>query len=111
MAVMSVTIKVVVVAHRRMISQSITIMITIKLQCRHCRSENIVRNGFSPNGKQKFLCRDCDRQNRLNPSSNAYTDEQREQILRVYQERNSLRGLTRNFGVSRNTVSSWIKKN
>jgi transposase-like protein len=85
-------------------------MITIKLQCRHCQSENLVRNGFSPNGKQKYLCKDCGSQSRENPSSNAYTANQREQILRAYEERSSLRGLTRTFGVSRNTVTAWIKK-
>jgi transposase-like protein len=85
-------------------------MITIKLQCRHCQSDNIVRNGFSPNGKQKYLCRDCRCQSRDNPSSNAYTAEQRQQILRAYEERSSLRGLSRTFGVSRNTVTAWIKK-
>jgi transposase-like protein len=30
--------------------------------------------------------------------------------LRAYQERSSLRGLSRTFGVSRNTVTSWLKK-
>ena len=34
----------------------------------------------------------------------------REEILHAYQERSSLRGLTRTFGVSRTTVLSWIKK-
>ena len=31
-------------------------------------------------------------------------------ILNAAQERSSLRGLTRTFGVSRQTVTSWIKK-
>lgn len=31
-------------------------------------------------------------------------------ILRAYEERSSLRGLTRTFGVARNTVSGWLKK-
>ncbi|MBK7543021.1 MAG: hypothetical protein IPP10_15280 [Candidatus Competibacteraceae bacterium] len=30
--------------------------------------------------------------------------------MRAYQERASLRGLTRIFGVSRNTVAKWLKK-
>jgi transposase-like protein len=41
---------------------------------------------------------------------NGYTEEQREEILRAYQVRSSLRGLTRTFGVACNTVSDWIKK-
>ena len=44
------------------------------------------------------------------PRPNGYPEEQREMILRAYQERSSLRGLTRTFGVSRNTVTSWLKK-
>ncbi len=85
-------------------------MVTITLRCRHCQSPNLVRNGVSPNGKQKFLCKDCGRQSRENPSSNAYPPERRAEILRAYEERSSLRGLTRTFGVSRNTVSAWLKK-
>ncbi len=47
---------------------------------------------------------------RQDPQPNGYTEEQREEILRAYQERSSLRGLARTFGVSRNTVSDWLKK-
>jgi insertion element IS1 protein InsB len=39
-----------------------------------------------------------------------YTEEQREQILAAYNERSSMRGIHRTFGVSRNTLSSWLKK-
>jgi transposase-like protein len=85
-------------------------MVTINLTCRHCGSENIVRNGLTTNGKQRFLCRDCRRRSRQNPRPNGYTAEQREEILRAYRERSSLRGLSRTFGVARNTVSGWVKK-
>src|SRR6266508_1314564 len=40
----------------------------------------------------------------------AYSPERKEQILRAYQERSSLRGLERTFGVARSTVISWLKK-
>ena len=85
-------------------------MVTITLRCSHCDGQNIVRNGLAPNGKQRYLCRDCSRQSRDDPASNAYSEERREEILRAYEERSSLRGLSRTFGVSRNTVTSWIKK-
>ncbi len=84
-------------------------MITVTLSCPHCQSENLVRNGLAPNGKQRYLCHGCGRRSRDNPSSNAYSDEGREQILRAYDESTSLRGLTRTFGVSRNTVTTWKK--
>ena len=86
-------------------------MVTIQLTCRHCGSENIVRNGITSNGKQRFLCKNCRKRSRQNPQPNGYTEEQREKILRAYQEeRSSIRGLRRTFGVSRNTVSSWLEK-
>ena len=49
-------------------------------------------------------------QSRENPAPNGYTEERREEIIRAYQERSSLRGLTRTFGVARNTVKDWLKK-
>ncbi len=73
-------------------------MVTITLHCPHCQSDALVRNGHAPNGKQLYRCRACGRQSRENPTPHAY------------QERSSLRGLTRTFGVSRTTVLSWIKK-
>ena len=39
-----------------------------------------------------------------------YTQERKEEILRAYQERSSLRGLRRTFGVSPTTVIGWLKK-
>ena len=85
-------------------------MVTITLHCPHCQSNALVRNGHAPNGKQLYRCRSCGRQCRENPTPNAYPQARREEILSAYQERSSLRGLTRTFGVSRTTVSSWIKK-
>ena len=82
----------------------------VNLKCIHCQSENIVRNGKTSNGKQRYLCNDCGKMSRDNPQPNGYLPEAREQILAAYQERSSLRGLTRTFGVARNTVSGWLKK-
>jgi transposase-like protein len=85
-------------------------MITITVHCPHCGSEEVVRNGRAPNGKQKYRCRACKRQSRENPTPHVYPEERREEILRAYEERSSLRGLERTFGVSRASVISWIKK-
>jgi transposase-like protein len=85
-------------------------MLTKTLSCSHCGSERLVRDGFAPNGKQKYRCYACGRRGRENPTSNAYSLARREEILSAYQERSSLRGLTRTFGVSRTTVTTWIKK-
>jgi transposase-like protein len=86
-------------------------MVTEEIRCYHCRSEAIVKNGIAPNGKQKYRCKGCGKQSREQPSPNGYPEERREEILRAYEERSSLRGLSRTFGVARNTVSRWLKKN
>ncbi len=76
-------------------------MVTITLHCPRCQSDALVRNGHAPNGKQLYRCRTCGRQSRETPTPHAYPEARREEILHAYQERSSLRGLTRTFGVSR----------
>jgi transposase-like protein len=85
-------------------------MVTITVRCLHCQSDALVRNGHAPNGKQLYRCHACGRQSRETPTPHAYPEAGRDEILHAYQERSSLRGLTRTFGISRATVSSWIKK-
>ena len=77
--------------------------------CKKCGSNNIVMNGKQSNGKQKYHCRHCGCY-RTFGGDFFYTDEKKEEILRTYSERTSLRGLTRIYGVSRTTVISWLKK-
>ena len=86
-------------------------MVTKTITSRHCGSTDIVKNGLAPNNaKQRYLCRACAPQSREDPSPNGYTEERKEEILRAYQERSSLRGLRRTFGVSPTTLISWLKK-
>jgi transposase-like protein len=102
----------------------------ITYQCTACKSTNIVKNGKNQYGKQQFKCKDCGKQAVLNPGEK-YSQVQKEQILATYQERpsrgvksqtqppirrswgfdtSSMRGIERIYGVSRNTLSSWLKK-
>jgi hypothetical protein len=80
------------------------------LLCQHCGSERLVRNGRAPNGKQKFICHACGRRCRRNPLPRGYSEVERARILRAYQERCSLRGLQRTFGVAPANIAKWIKK-
>jgi transposase-like protein len=85
-------------------------MLTQTLHCAHCGSDNLVSNGHAKNGRLRFQCKDCKKYGRQDPGSNAYDENTKAVILAAYHERPSLRGLTRIFGVSRNTVSAWLKK-
>jgi transposase-like protein len=83
-------------------------MITITVTCLHCGSDQLVRNGKGSNGKQRYVCRACGRRSRENLAPTGSTDERRSEILTSLHERSSLRGVARTFGVSRNTITSWI---
>ena len=82
----------------------------VAVLCRHCGSDRLVKNGHTRTGKQLYKCHGCGRQSRERPGSNAYSPERKAEILRAYEERSSLRGLTRTFGVSRTTVIGWLKE-
>ena len=84
-------------------------MVTQSVKCYHCGSENVKKNGKAPNGKQRYHCKACNRASLDNPDY-GYSEERKEEIIRAYQERSSMRGIARTFGVSRNTLSTWLKK-
>ena len=85
-------------------------MVTVNLLCSYCESDDLVCNEHVPNGKQRYFRKECKRYSRENPTSRGYSEERKEEILRAYQERSSLRGIERTFGVSRYTVVEWLKK-
>lgn len=86
-------------------------MITNKTtyECTDCGRPDIVKNGHTRKGKQKFHCKTCGKYGTLDPEVK-YPPERKAEILRAYHERSSLRGLERTFGVRRQTVSKWLKK-
>jgi len=84
--------------------------VTITLSCPHCRSKALVRDGHAPNGKQKDRCHACGRRSRENPTPMPIQKLAVRRFCTPPKNASLLRGLTRTFGVSRATVSSWIKK-
>ncbi|HCK81813.1 MAG TPA: hypothetical protein DIC59_10180 [Candidatus Competibacteraceae bacterium] len=80
------------------------------MNCYHCGGNHTRKHGKTGNGKQRYKCGECGRSFREDPCAPGYPETAKERILRAYQERVSLRGLTRMFGVSRNTVTQWLKK-
>ena len=83
---------------------------TVTYQCPHCASPNIVRNEHNAKGKQQYRCRACGKRGVFNPRV-PYTEAEKEQILNAYFERLSMRGVKRIFGVTRQTLARWLKKN
>lgn len=85
-------------------------MVTLTLRSPFCTRDFLIKYGITPNGKQRYRCQACSRPHREHPGSNAYVEAARAMILRAYEEWSRLWGLSRTFGVSRNTVSAWLKK-
>ena len=84
-------------------------MVHKTVHCYHCNSKNLKKNGKGPKGKQRYHCKDCNRASLDNPDY-GYSEVRKEEILRAYQERSSMRGISRTFGISRNTLKAWLKK-
>ena len=77
--------------------------------CTSCNSNNIVMNGLTSGDRQKFHCKDCGCYRTLK-TTQYYDEERKQEILRVYKERSSLRGVQRAFHVSIPSVLRWLKK-
>ena len=77
--------------------------------CSHCGSEKLVKDGFSPTGKQRYRCRGCGKRSRENPWAGVGL-EQEARVLALANERMSQRGIARALKISRGTVVSILKK-
>ena len=77
--------------------------------CRACGSTHIFKNERNRNGSQQYQCRTCGASKVL-LSKQRYSEERKAEVLRAYQERCSLRGLSRTFGITRKTITRWLKK-
>jgi len=82
---------------------------TVKFCCRNCGSENIVKNGLDYKKSQKFRCNDCKCYGTVE-LTNGYSFEKKVEILKAYQERSSMRGIQRVFGVALTTLARWLTK-
>ena len=77
------------------------------MECAHCGSGAVVKNGVSRHGRQRWLCRGCGKtcgekdHRRVEPA-------QRASALAHYLEGVGLRATERLVGVSHNAVMNWV---
>lgn len=76
--------------------------------CHKCSSEQIVKNGSNGSGNPKYKCKSCGFGGVFQTVRKS--EEFRETVVRLAQERPSSRGLARGFGISHQTALNWIKK-
>ena len=83
-------------------------MLSKKICCGKCGSENIVKNGYNSVRNPKYKCKDCGFGGVF--QTKRLSEETKEQIIKAAQERSSARGLGRIYGISHTTVLNYIKK-
>ena len=81
---------------------------TIVHVCARCGSECIRKNGHAINGAQRAKCLDCERTFILQPKGARYDEPFKTQVLAAYQDRMSIRGIQRTFGVCYKTIMRWL---
>ncbi len=80
------------------------------MNCPKCRSNNIVKNGHTHYGKQRFKCQDCRRQFVESPTIQPVDDSTRELIDKLLLERVSLRAIARVTGVSLRWLQYYVNQ-
>jgi transposase-like protein len=83
------------------------VMVTIT--CRHCDSSNIIRNGRTKSGQQKYYCKACSFCGTLDTKDEERI-EKKQLVEKLHREQVSQRGIARITGLSRNTIAKILKQ-
>ncbi len=83
----------------------------IKILCPYCDKDDLVKNGHSENGTQRYRCNDCKKSFRSKYICNAWRPGLKEQIEKQTLNSSGVRDISRNLDISKNTVISELKKN
>ena len=81
---------------------------TVVHGCPHCGSEHLQKNGHTQREAQRARCVECRRTFTLSPKGPKHSQKIKDQVLSAYQDRMSLRGIHRTFGVCYMTVMRWL---
>ncbi len=81
---------------------------TIVHVCLRCSSKKIRKNGHADNGAQRAKRLECESTFILQPKGARYDQKFKDQVVAAYQDRMSIRGITRTFGVCYKTVLRWV---
>ncbi len=82
----------------------------IQIACPSCECEDLVKNGHSENGTQRYRCKDCRRSFQWEYTYQAWLPEVKAQIETQTRNGSGIRDISRNLGISKTTVLSELKK-
>jgi transposase-like protein len=84
---------------------------TTSIQCPHCWSKNLVKQGKTSNGTQKWQCNSCKKHFRLAYRYRAWQVGTKDKIIEMTLNSNGVRDIGRVVKISKDTVCSVLKKN
>ena len=76
------------------------------IKCSRCKSEKVVKKGHNHNGKQRYLCRACERQFVPETTKKVISAETKVRIDNLLLEKIPLAGIARSMDVS----ETWLQK-
>lgn len=82
----------------------------IQIYCPHCEHDDLVKNGHSENGTQRYVCNGCHRSFQWEYTYRAWIPEVKEQIATQTLNGSGVRDISRNLGISKTTVLAELKK-
>ena len=77
--------------------------------CKNCRSEDLTKNGLSPDGCQKYKCKSCGGTYRVGDSRLKYSMEKRIRVIKMYLEGLGITSISRLENISGPLIIYWIK--
>ena len=86
-------------------------MITKIVACPHCqKTETVAKHATTKAGTQRAKCKECNKTFAINPKSRAVTPEKQAAILRLLEERITIRGICRALKCGPQTIYATLKK-
>ena len=82
----------------------------IQIECPFCQSDDLVKNGHSENGTQRYRCHACRKSFQWEYLYRAWLPEVKQQIEEQTLNSSGIRDMSRNLGISKNTVIAELKK-
>jgi transposase-like protein len=81
------------------------------IHCSHCDGKDLQKNGMSLNGTQRWFCKECKKYFRLEYRYNACRKGTKDKIIEMTLNSSGVRDIGRVLGISKDTVTSVLKKN
>ena len=81
------------------------------INCVHCESVDLVKNGHHPHGEQRWRCKTCKKSFLLHYRYKAREQGTEEKIIEMTLNSSGVRDIGRVLKISKDTVGSVLKKN